>query len=54
MHNYFVLLQTSVEQAINVQSNHTLLSSSENVDPLPEVVIGSQEWHHGVPSVGVN
>lgn len=34
------------------QSSNSILPSSEIAnEPLPEVVIGSQEWHHDVPSV---
>jgi hypothetical protein len=33
------------------QSSNPSMPSSENInEPLPEVVIGSQDWHHNVPS----
>lgn len=32
------------------QSSNPSMPSLEN-EPLPEVVIGSQDWHHNVPSV---
>lgn len=49
----FEVGQTSrVATLVNDQrSTNPTLPPSENVnEPLPEVVIGSQEWHHSVPS----
>lgn len=46
---YFFFFKGNEEQSSNSTPG---IDNVPDTMPIPEVVIGSQEWHHSVPSVG--